>query len=229
MGELYGSAIETRFVRDIEQVPAWARQQPGAVTPKTVQDANFVESRLHSLRTRGAAAYKGIYALLLGNGAHDWMKGQALDKVQYVNLAVDIHHVFPQKWCLDNIDDERRESIVNKTPLSAETNRTIGGSDPAIYLKLIEKKAGVDAVRVDGLLRTHLVDPEALRGTDFDAHFNRRREALVQLVEKAIGKTVQRDASAGEPEETLDHFDENSAAVTEDPEDLAAGTPGEVA
>jgi hypothetical protein len=224
VGELYGSAIETRFVRDIEQVPGWARQESEAVIPKTVQDANFVESRLHSLRTRGAAAYKGIYALLLGNGAHDWMKGQALDKVQYVNLAVDIHHVFPQKWCLDNnIDDERRESIVNKTPLSAETNRTIGGSDPAVYLKLIEKKAGVDAERVDGLLRTHLVDPEALRASDFDAHFTRRREALVRLVEKAIGKTVQRDVSAGEPEETLDHFDENNAAVAEDHEDLVAG------
>ena len=153
------------------------------------------------------------------------MKGQALDKVQYVNLAVDIHHVFPQKWCLDNnIDDERRESIVNKTPLSAETNRTIGGSDPAIYLKLIEKKAGVDAERVDGLLRTHLVDPEALRASDFDAHFTRRREALVQLVEKAIGKTVQRDVSAGEPEETLDHFDEDNAAVAEDHECLVAGS-----
>ena len=32
----------------------------------TVQDASFVESRLHSLRTRSAAAYKGIYALCSG-------------------------------------------------------------------------------------------------------------------------------------------------------------------
>lgn len=217
LGELYGGAIETRFVRDIEQVPSWARQEPGALTPKTVQDANFVESRLHSLRTRGAAAYRGIYALLLGNGAHDWMKGQALDKVQYVNLAVDIHHVFPQKWCFDNdIDDERRESIINKTPLSAETNRTIGGSAPAAYLTVIEKKAGIDGTHVDRLLLTHLVDPHALRTSNFDLHFARRREALVQLVEKAIGKAVQRDLSAGQPEETLDRFNESSAAVAVD-------------
>ena len=33
---------------------------PGASTPRTVQDASSVESRLHSLRTRGAAAYKGV-------------------------------------------------------------------------------------------------------------------------------------------------------------------------
>src|SRR4051812_37771994 len=57
LGELYGSAIETRFVRDLEQVPAWAHQHADAAVPKTVQEASFVESRLHSLRTRGAAAY----------------------------------------------------------------------------------------------------------------------------------------------------------------------------
>lgn len=219
-GELYGGAIETRFVRDLEQVPVWARQEAGVAMPKTVQDASFVESRLHSLRTRNAAAYKGVYVLLLGNGAHDWMKGQALDKVQYVNLAVDIHHVFPHKWCLDNkIDDERRESIVNKTPLSAETNRTIGGSAPADYLKVIEKRAGIGANRVDELLATHLVDANALRTTDFDAHFTRRREALVRLVEKAIGKPVQRDVRTGDAEETLEHFDRDSEAVTEDVDD----------
>jgi hypothetical protein len=160
------------------------------------------------------------------------MKSQALDKVQYVNLAVDIHHIFPKKWCLENnIDDERRESIVNKTPLSAETNRTIGGSAPADYLKVIEKKAGIDADHVDSLLKTHLVDPEAMRKTDFDAHFDRRREALVVLVEKAIGKPVQRDVSTGDAEadETLEHFEPDNAAVveefepTEDPTAADAG------
>src|SRR6185503_15489660 len=54
LGELYGSTIETRFVRDLEQIPAWARGEHGAETPKTIQDATFVESRLHSLRTRNA-------------------------------------------------------------------------------------------------------------------------------------------------------------------------------
>jgi hypothetical protein len=100
LGELYGSAIESRFVRDLEQVPDWALGKPDVVTPRTVQDASFVESRLHSLRTRGAAAYKGIYALILGEGgreARDWLFDKTLDRVQYSALAVDIHHVFPQK------------------------------------------------------------------------------------------------------------------------------------
>ena len=66
LGELYGGATETRFVRDLEQVPAWARARAGRTRCRAPsQDATFVESRLHSLRTREAAAYKGIYALLI--------------------------------------------------------------------------------------------------------------------------------------------------------------------
>jgi hypothetical protein len=220
LGELYGSAIETRFVRDLEQVPGWASGKPGAVVPRTVQDASFVESRLHSLRTRGAAAYKGIYALVLGEGgreARDWLFDQTLDRVQYASLAVDIHHVFPQKWCRDNgIDDERRESIVNKTPLAAKTNRIIGGVAPAEYLTAIEKQARIGSVTLDGIVATHLVDPGTLRANDFDAFFESRRDALVRLVEKAMGKTVQRDVEEGNPKETAEHFDAADVAVLPD-------------
>lgn len=124
LGELYGGAIETRFVRDLEQVPAWVMDPDSSLRPSTITDATFVESRLHSLRTRNAAAYKGIYALLLGNGAQDWMEDKALDKVQYMDMAVDIHHIFPKKWCAEHdIDSERKESIVNKTAISANSLR----------------------------------------------------------------------------------------------------------
>lgn len=214
LGELYGGAIETRFVRDLEQVPDWARRVDGTSAPNTVQDATFVESRLHSLRARGAAAYKGIYALLLDNEARDWMEDKALDKVQYVNLEVDIHHVFPQKWCLTNgIEDERRESIVNKTALSARTNRTIGGVAPSAYLRTIERKAQIPGTTLDALLGSHLVPAEHLRKDDFDGYFAARREALCHLVEVAMGKPVPRDVDAGQAEEDSSRF--LTAEITE--------------
>ncbi len=144
LGELYGGAIETRFVRDLEQVPSWAMSIDGAEVPRTIQDAAFVESRLHSLRTRNAAAYKGIYSLLLANEARDWMEDKALDMVQYATLKTDIHHIFPRRWCNANgVDDERRESIVNKTAITARTNRTIGGAAPSEYVAAIEAKAQI--------------------------------------------------------------------------------------
>lgn len=196
LGELYGGATETRFARDVEQVPAWARGEEGAAVPRTVSDASFQESRLYTLRTRGSAAYKGIYALLIGVGAKDWMFDQSFGKVQYVDLKTDIHHIFPYKWCLDNeIDPVLRESIVNKTALAATTNRTIGAAAPSKYLRVIEDRSKLNESELDALLRTHLVDPDALRGDDFDAHFAHRKEAVIRLIENAMGKTVQREAS----------------------------------
>lgn len=207
LGELYGSAIETRFARDIEMVPAWARDE-SIPTPRTVQDANFIESRLHSLRTRNAAAYKGIAALILAGGARDWMEDKALDKIQYVDLAVDIHHVFPQKWCGEHdVDDERRESIVNKTTISARTNRTIGGAAPSAYLSVIESRAQIDAARLDTLLDSHRIPAEYLRADNFHGYFAARRESLCRLVEAAIGKAVQRDIDQGYAEEDSAQFE----------------------
>jgi hypothetical protein len=220
LGELYGGAIETRFVRDLEQVPGWARGVDGAATPNTVQDATFVESRLHSLRTRGAAAYKGIYALLLGNEARDWMEDKALDKVQYVNLAVDIHHIFPQKWCNENgVDAEHRESIINKTAISARTNRAIGGAAPSTYLSFIETKAQISSAALDLLLTSHLVPADLLRADKFEEYFAGRRELLCQLVERSMGKAVPRDIDAGTAQEDSAQFEESEVAETTEEED----------
>lgn len=220
IGELYGSAIETRFVRDIESVPDWARGAETAV-PRTVADCTFAASRLLSLRTRNAAAYKGIYALILSQGAKDWMYDKALDKVQYVDLGVDIHHIFPSKWCTDRgIDPAFRESIVNKTPLSAETNRAIGGVAPATYLRKIEKRASIDSIQLDALVETHLADAAYLRADDFDGFFDERLRRVLSLIEQATGKPVQNDMINDDGEETLERFDPEDIAVMPDFDDM---------
>lgn len=208
LGELYGGAIETRFVRDLEKVPAWARGDEGTETPRTVQDAAFVESRLHSLRTRNSAAYKGIYSLLLANGARDWMEDKALDMVQYASLGTDVHHIFPKQWCGENgIDDERRESIVNKSAITARTNRAIGGSAPSAYLETVESRAQIPPARLEELLDSHLVTAALLRNDDFDSFFVDRRERLCQMIEAAMGKAVQRDVDEGVSTEGSEEFE----------------------
>ncbi|GAA4619430.1 DUF262 domain-containing protein [Actinoallomurus liliacearum] len=219
LGELYGSAIETRFVRDIESVPDWARGKETPV-PRTVADCTFAASRLLSLRTRNAAAYKGIYALILSQGAKDWMYDKALDKVQYVDLEVDIHHIFPSKWCIDHgIDPALRESIVNKTPLSAKTNRAIGGVAPSTYLPKIEKQADIDSGQLDAVVATHLADAAELRADDFNAFFDQRLGRIISLIEHATGKPVQNDMTDAEREEGPEMFDPEDIAVRPDPDE----------
>ena len=206
LGEIYGSTIETQFVRDIETVPDWAREVSTTV-PRTVQDATFAESRLHSMRTRNSAAYKGLAALIMANGACDWIEDKQFGAVQYKDLNVDIHHIFPKAWCNSNgITDEFRESIINKTTLGARTNRVIGGVAPSKYLQKVERESGLDSGAIADILKGHLINIDAMKSDDFNAFFEARRESLCQLVEAAMGKSVQRDVVAGNPDEDSSHF-----------------------
>jgi hypothetical protein len=83
-GELYGSAVESRFALDIRDVPRWIT---GGPIPQTIERADFREERLRTLRTRLSAAYKGVHALLMRCGAEDFRSGQPFD--QMVPTALD--------------------------------------------------------------------------------------------------------------------------------------------
>ncbi|MGH8990032.1 MAG: hypothetical protein ACRDZ7_00695, partial [Acidimicrobiia bacterium] len=198
-GELYGSTVETRFARDVLELPAWI---DGGAEPRTVTEANFAPERLLTLRTRGSAAYKGIYVLLLKQGAEDFLTGDPSTVQTYFEDAIDIHHVFPKKWCTDaGIDYRRCESIVNKTPLRYRSNRIIGGVAPSRYLDSLERKHGADRTRIERSLRSHFIDPPSLYADDFDTAFAERSRALLIAISGAIGKELVSDpaqASAGD-------------------------------
>lgn len=85
-------------------------------------------TRLLSLQSRLAAAYKGLAALLMQQGGRDFITGMPTDLHTCFERSVDIHHVFPRKWCEDaKLPREKWNSVVNKAPLAAETNRFVGG------------------------------------------------------------------------------------------------------
>ncbi|MGH7134866.1 MAG: GmrSD restriction endonuclease domain-containing protein, partial [Pirellulales bacterium] len=131
-GELYGSAVETRIARDFVEVPAWLK---GGPEPSTVSETMFRADRLKTMRMRISAAYKGVNALLMKEGAQDFRSGQKFDHTVFFGENVDIHHIFPQAWCKkEKISPHVYDSIINKTPLSYKTNRIIGGVSPSEYL-----------------------------------------------------------------------------------------------
>lgn len=191
-GELYGGAIETRFAKDLPEVLRW---MDGGEEPDTIRDASFASSRLLSLRTRNSAAYKGLYALLIRDGGDDFRTGVPIDEAKYFDERIDIHHIFPQDWCSkQGLDIKRYDSIVNKTPLSARTNRMIGGNAPSVYVPRITRQSGVDATKMDSMLTSHVIDPAWLRADDFDKFFTTRASALLDRIEGAMGKPVNREA-----------------------------------
>lgn len=187
LGELYGGAIETRFARDLEQIVDWVADDGPA--PGTVTAASFNSSRLLTLRTRNSAAYKGLYALLMRNGALDWQKHKPMSLASFFDYRVDIHHIFPKAWCnKHDVDDARRESIVNKTAISFDTNRSIGGRAPSDYMMALEKKAGIPGGQLDEILATHAINAGALRTDDFDGFFDDRKRQLLDIIGIAMVK-----------------------------------------
>ncbi len=203
MGELYGGTTETRFSRDLPDVVDWVR---GGPEPRTVAEANFPPARLSTLRTRNSAAYKGIYALLLRAGAIDWRTGEAATVQAYFDNAIDIHHIFPQDWCKgEEVPVQRYNSIVNKTPLSAHTNRVIGSRAPSDYLGRVANGAGITAAALDQNVTTHLIDSALLRADDFDGFLKAREHQLLQRIEAAMGKAAVEGNAEPEIEAAADY------------------------
>jgi hypothetical protein len=216
-GELYGSAVESRFALDIRDVPRWIS---GGPVPQTIERADLREERLRTLRTRLSAAYKGVHALLMRCGAEDFRSGQPFDQTVFFDENVDIHHVFPEAWCKQQgIKPEVYNSIINKTPLSARTNRIIGGVAPSAYLARLEKGGErippIATERLESILRTHELDVGLMRANEFDAFFNDRRERLLKLIETAMGKpAVREDIAPPDPDDSFGE-DEQEAELME--------------
>lgn len=188
-GELYGSANETRYANDVPDVMKWI-DGDGAM-PRTCAEAYFTPTRLLSMQSRQSAAYKGIMALILKNHAQDFISGRKMDFTVYQAEKIDIHHIFPQDHCIKcRYDKAKWNSIVNKTPISAGTNREIGGVAPSRYLGKIEKKGAVNPETLDVYLASHWIDPALCRSDDFSQFIIDRAKKLLDAISAAMGKAV---------------------------------------
>jgi hypothetical protein len=160
-------------------------------------------------------------------GAEDFRSGQPFDQTVFFDENVDIHHVFPEAWCKqERIKPEVYNSIVNKTPLSARTNRIIGGVAPSTYLARLEKggekNPPIATERLVSILKTHEIDDGLLRTNAFDTFFSDRRERLLKLIETAMGKPAVRediappdpDDSFGEDEQEAERMEASESEVS---------------
>lgn len=198
-GELYGSTTDTRMANDIEDLILWLNGSEAE--PRTIAAAVFSESRLDTLQIRISAAYKGLNALLMRNGASDFLTGERIDLGNFWQESFDIHHIFPRKWCeMHSIPRNRYNTIVNKSPISARTNRKIGGAAPSAYCARLDKALSQAGVSLDVILESHAIDPALLRADAYDAFYDARKAALLNLVEAAMGKPALRDGTGSQDE-----------------------------
>lgn len=187
-GELYGGANESRFAYDVPEVIDWI---DGNDLPRTIRDASFSPTRLLSLQTRQSAAYKGLMALLMKAGSKDFITNDPIEVTNYFDLAIDIHHIFPKSYCeKKGYHRNLWNSAVNKAPLSARTNRILGGKAPSVYLASIEKNNQADSDRLNETLITHWIKPAYLRDDQFHEFIQARAGCLLDLIQEAMGKAI---------------------------------------
>ena len=201
MGEMYGGANETRFANDIEDVIAAIQGKESQ--NRTINSSYFSATRLMSLQTRNSAAYKGIMALVYRESCRDFMKGTTMDIVKSMDESPDIHHIFPEVYCIkQGYSKAKWNSIINKTPLLPESNRQIGGEAPSKYSQKIMKAAQIDETQLRLRVESHLVNYAAFIQDDFDTYFIDRAKAIMKVIEGAMEKTISDKGS----EQTINSY-----------------------
>ncbi|MFZ5447064.1 MAG: GmrSD restriction endonuclease domain-containing protein [Thermodesulfobacteriota bacterium] len=186
----YSGAVESTSARDFLDLKAWI-DDDAAEPPLVFEFANtFRNLDLRKETKRGTSVYNGIFNLLVLQGARDWMSGTV---PQHNNL--DDHHIVPASWGARNIEGGLGHTILNRTPLTAETNRqVIRDRLPNAYLPELIGASGEGTVRA--ILESHFISPAAfailLRNPfgpeDFQSFISERQKTILEAIENLLIK-----------------------------------------
>jgi hypothetical protein len=186
----YSGSVESTMARDFLDVKAWI-DDPGAEPSLLLDFKNrFKNLELRRETKRGTSVYNGIFNLLIIQGARDWMTGLV---PQYGDL--DDHHIVPVSWASKHLHSNLIHSILNRSPLTAETNRKVINSRlPNEYLPDLIKDNGVDVVRE--ILQSHFISATAQKilmrdpftASDFEAFISERQRTLQEAIENLLVK-----------------------------------------
>jgi len=186
----YSGSVESTSARDFLDVEAWFSDD--AVEPSLIGEfeARFRSLDLRREVKRGTSVYNGIFNLLVLQGARDWMTGTV---PQHGDL--DDHHIVPVSWGTTHLPDGLVHTILNRTPLTADTNRNVINERlPNVYLPELIASSGEAAVRT--ILESHFISPAAqailLRDPfapdDFEAFIAERQRTLHEAIKNLLIK-----------------------------------------
>lgn len=151
----YTGPVWSTTSRDYIDVHSWF-----ADDEKEPSVINEFRENLSSLDLReesraGNAVYRGIFNLFILNGARDWIKGTV---PQHDDL--DAHHIVPHEWGKENGLVNEINTILNRTPLTSETNRNfIKNRLPNEYIPDLIRRSSEKDVRKT--FEDHLISSKA--------------------------------------------------------------------
>ncbi|MEP0885187.1 DUF262 domain-containing protein [Trichocoleus sp. ST-U3] len=181
----YSRLREATVAKDLVEVTEWIN---GGEVPSTVREAHLSAQQLQAVVNSGSPIYKALTAFLRCDVALDFVSGEPIPRSLRSDQKIENHHIFPQQWCKQQgIPSSRYNSIINRTPLTAQTNNWLGGVAPSEYLIYLEGH-GMSGQRIEEILRSHLIEPTTLYNDDFDAFFEARTQAILARFGRAMGK-----------------------------------------
>lgn len=184
----YSFSVETTAAKDYQDLCAWI--QNDAAKPAVIDDfaARHRTIDLRRETRKGGSVYNGVFNLLIKAGARDWMTGAAP-----LPDSLDDHHIVPVSHAQSLGIEDTVHSILNRSPLSSDTNRNlIGAKLPNVYLPKLIALEG--RTKVESIMATHLITPAALdillrepfTASDFDAFLTERSNAISEAMESLM-------------------------------------------
>ncbi len=187
----YSGSVESTAARDFLDLKAWMdndESEPGLIQEFRIRFRNL---DLRSEVRRGTSIYNGIFNLLIIQGARDWVNGNV---PQFDDL--DDHHIIPVSKATElGVGGGLIHSILNRTPLSSETNRRIIGNRlPNEYLPELIKQNGKDTVH--SILESHFISPAAFNvllcnpftEDDYEEFIAERQRTFLEAIENLLIK-----------------------------------------
>lgn len=206
----YSGSVESTSARDFLDVKAWfdndaARPALLLDLPGAIQNLD-----LRKETKSGTSTYNGIFNLLVIQGARDWGTGNVPQPDD-----LDDHHIIPQSWGRSYLQGDIVHTILNRTPLTADTNRNVINDDlPNVYLPRMIAQNGQEVVR--SILQTHFISPAAqailmrdpFTPADFDEFLGERQRTLVHAIESLLIKQrLDLDPSVRELDEQIEKIE----------------------
>lgn len=183
----YSSSVESTSAKDFQDLKKWFEDD--------IDEPEVISEFVDKYRTidlmydngKGSAIYNAIFNLFIINEARDW---STFDLPEYESL--DDHHIVPYS-VFKNEAGSSINSILNRTPLSADTNRKIiRARMPNEYLK--EMLDHNSPEKVYDILSSHLISKKAVEillrtpftKVDFDEFLLERQETIRKAIDDML-------------------------------------------
>lgn len=214
--ERYSSSVDTRARRDYQDLTTlWG---DGKAVPEVFSQADArIGSPGYTIRqseSSSSSIYSGVFCILALNGAEDWKLGETIALHE-----LNDHHIFPQSYLqkrgLEGKKNQAtRNTILNRTLISEETNQLIKAKAPHTYLRSQDVFPDGFAGRVE----PHFITESALTAMESAAEDSDSVEALKAFEsftierEKAIVMEIRRrcgvTAHAATPNDSDESYDD---------------------